>query len=262
VCECLQTGFGLVIGFTKHLQIITIANSHPLQFSRAYTKSQFAFTSPFLVKDPNNALCLHPYGLANVSQLTRLRVTLLGYKPLETHGQTFFLQLNSCGHSLYVTSSLTRGWVCRLELLLGLTSAVILKSESSGTHDHILPSQIRDSPNLVGQVPVFISPRNRVAKLYTQALGSLFVASYDFNWLNSKFVPRITLRHGPHRKHCSSVGVWFFPWEHVYFRSRYSVTAFAYLLISRSLPSNVSTCYNINHIQYVLPQPTPTYYTV
>jgi hypothetical protein len=28
-----------------------------------------------------------------------------------------------------------------------------------------------DSPNLVGQVPVFISPRNRVAQLYPQKLG-------------------------------------------------------------------------------------------
>jgi hypothetical protein len=35
-----------------------------------------------------------------------------------------------------------------------------------------------DSPNLEGQVPVFISPGNRVARLYPQALGSLFVASY------------------------------------------------------------------------------------
>jgi hypothetical protein len=38
---------------------------------------------------------------------------------------------------------------------------------------------IWDTPNLEGQVPVFISPRNRVAKLYPRALGSLFVASYD-----------------------------------------------------------------------------------
>jgi hypothetical protein len=29
-----------------------------------------------------------------------------------------------------------------------------------GTPDHIVLSQIRDSPNLKGQVPVFISPRN------------------------------------------------------------------------------------------------------
>jgi hypothetical protein len=46
-------------------------------------------------------------------------------------------------------------------------------------HYHILLSQFRDSPNLEGQVPVFISPRNRVARLYPQALGSIFVASYD-----------------------------------------------------------------------------------
>jgi hypothetical protein len=38
---------------------------------------------------------------------------------------------------------------------------------------------IRDSLNLKGQVPVFISPRKGVAQLYPRALGSLFVASYD-----------------------------------------------------------------------------------
>jgi hypothetical protein len=47
---------------------------------------------------------------------------------------------------------------CRLQLLLLLASAVILRSDSRGTHDHILLSQIRDSPNLEDQVPLFISP--------------------------------------------------------------------------------------------------------
>jgi hypothetical protein len=42
------------------------------------------------------------------------------------------------------TLSLTRGRVCRLQLSLVLASAVILESESSGTRDHILLSQIRD----------------------------------------------------------------------------------------------------------------------
>jgi hypothetical protein len=63
----------------------------------------------------------------------------------------------------------------------GLASAVILGPESCGTRDprdHILLSQIRDFPNLEGQVSVFISSRNRVAQLYSRALGSLFVASY------------------------------------------------------------------------------------
>jgi hypothetical protein len=81
--------------------------------------------------------------------------------------------LNTCGHILSLTSSLTRGWVCRLQLLLMLASAVILRSHSRGTHDHILLSQIRDSPNVEIQVPVFISPRNRVAQLYPQAMSSL-----------------------------------------------------------------------------------------
>jgi hypothetical protein len=72
-----------------------------------------------------------------------------------------------------------RGWVRRLQLLLVLASAVIIGSESHGANDHILQSQIRDPPNLESQVSVFISPRNRVAQLYPQALGSIFVASYD-----------------------------------------------------------------------------------
>jgi hypothetical protein len=52
----------------------------------------------------------------------------------------FIFQLNIWGYSPYVTSSLMIGWVCHLQLLLGLASEVILRSESQGTHDHILLS--------------------------------------------------------------------------------------------------------------------------
>jgi hypothetical protein len=100
------------------------------------------------------------------------KVTIWGLRP-----DFYFYQTAAvcwCG-----APSLTRGRVCRLQLLLVLASAVIFGSESRGTHDHILLSQIRDSPTLEGHVPVFISPRNRVAQLYSQALGSLFVALYD-----------------------------------------------------------------------------------
>jgi hypothetical protein len=92
---------------------------------------------------------------------------------------SFFWQLNTYGHSPYVRSSLTRGWVCRLQLLLALASTVILRSEFRGTHDHNLLSQIRDSPSLKGQVPLFISLMNRVAQLYPQAKGFLYLSSYD-----------------------------------------------------------------------------------
>jgi hypothetical protein len=62
--------------------------------------------------------------------------------------------------------------VYHLQLLLVLASAIILG-------DRILLCQIRDSPNLKDQVPIYISRRNWVTQLYLQALGSLFVASYD-----------------------------------------------------------------------------------
>jgi hypothetical protein len=115
------------------------------------------------------------YGISKVRVTVRLAVSRLPSDPR----QAFVFQLNTCGYSPYVTSSLTRGWVCHLLLLLILVSAVILGSESRGTRDHILFSPTRDSLNLEGQVPVFISPRNRVAQLYPPAPGSLFVASYD-----------------------------------------------------------------------------------
>jgi hypothetical protein len=89
---------------------------------------------------------------------------VLATSPFTRHSNSIF-QLNTCGYSPYVTSPLMRGWVCHLQLLLILASAVILRLESRGTHDHILLSQIRDTPNLEGQVPVFISPRNRVARM-------------------------------------------------------------------------------------------------
>jgi hypothetical protein len=81
--------------------------------------------------------------------------------------------------------------VCRLQLLLALASAVILRSESCGTHDHILLSQIRASPNLEGRSPYLYPPQNRVAQLYPQTLGSLFVASYDSQGYGGGIRPRL-----------------------------------------------------------------------
>jgi hypothetical protein len=84
-----------------------------------------------------------------------------------------------------------RWWVCRLQLLLVLASTVILWSESRGTNDHILLSQMRNSHNLEGQVPVFIYLRNTVAQLHPQVLGSLFVASYDSQGYGGDIRPRL-----------------------------------------------------------------------
>jgi hypothetical protein len=109
----------------------------------------------------------HTHHSLHSKSFFRVRVTLqlavcrqsvrLGNKLLETTSN-FIFQLNTCGYSPYVTSSLMRGWVCHLQLLLVLASAVILRSESRGTHDHILLPHIRDSPNLEGRSLDLYSP--------------------------------------------------------------------------------------------------------
>jgi hypothetical protein len=66
--------------------------------------------------------------------------------PWDSRPEFISPHFNTCGHSPYITSSLTRGWVCHLQLLLALASAFILGSESRGTREHILLSQIRDFP--------------------------------------------------------------------------------------------------------------------
>jgi hypothetical protein len=70
---------------------------------------------------------------------------------------------------------------------------LIRRFESRRTHD-ILLFQIGNSPNLEGQVPVFVTPRNMVALLYPQVPGSLFVASYDSQGYGGGIRPRLHMR--------------------------------------------------------------------
>jgi hypothetical protein len=53
-----------------------------------------------------------------------------------------------------------------------------------------------------GQVPVFISPRYRVAQIYPRALGSLSVTSYD----SQGYGGGILTRHHTECQHCVHVG--------------------------------------------------------
>jgi hypothetical protein len=74
------------------------------------------------------------------------RPVCLGIKhPCRAYDQIFVavwhLRGCSCG-----ALSLTRGRVCRLQLLLALASTIIFGSESRGTRDHILLSLFRDYP--------------------------------------------------------------------------------------------------------------------
>jgi hypothetical protein len=93
-------------GSTNNLQIVTTSNyntpvnSRTRTLTTAHTKCfQFAFTSRFPATDPSTALFLRPYWLANVPQLTKLRVRVtlrlavyrqsicLDDKTLDTHDQ-------------------------------------------------------------------------------------------------------------------------------------------------------------------------------
>jgi hypothetical protein len=89
------------------------------------------------------------------------------------HDQIFIiigqLRVPWCG-----ASSLTRGRVCSLQLLLGLARVAFLGSEYRRTHNHIFLTQIWD---FEVRSPYLYTPKNSVAQLYPQELGSLFVAS-------------------------------------------------------------------------------------
>jgi hypothetical protein len=61
--------------------------------------------------------------------------------------------------------SLTRGRVCNLQC----NHSMVRAAQNPKPYFTVSPET---PPNMEGQVPVFISPRNRVAQLYSRALGS------------------------------------------------------------------------------------------
>jgi hypothetical protein len=154
VHEWLQTGF-LIFGFIEHLQVVTtnkyniVADLHTLQITTAQSKSLPAcsvFSKRFLVTASN-----HGYSSASVLKsslnggslptayssewelLYDWRLTanqfVLAIKPWDSRPVIFF-QLNTCGYSPYVTSSVTRAWVCHLQLLLVPASTQSFSSPS------------------------------------------------------------------------------------------------------------------------------------
>jgi hypothetical protein len=72
-----------------------------------------------------------------------------------------------------------RGWVHRLRLLLVFASVVILGSGSCGTRDHIYCLRFETPPTWRARSPYLYPPGTGWLQLYPQALGSLFVTSYN-----------------------------------------------------------------------------------
>jgi hypothetical protein len=87
--------------------------------------------------------------------------------------------------------------VCRLQLQLAFVSAFILKSESCGTHDRILVSQIRDSSNLEGQGPRIYVHQWQVGPVIPQDIEFRFrrlLRLAGLRWRYSNPPPRGDLR--------------------------------------------------------------------
>jgi hypothetical protein len=110
--------------------------------------SRLSFSSPPTTHKVKGRYSTPPLLSLSLSVMlpTVSRSVCLGMKhPFVAYNQIFVtvrqLQVCWCG-----ALSLTRRWVSSLKLLLGLARAVILGSESRGTHDHILLSKIRDFP--------------------------------------------------------------------------------------------------------------------
>jgi hypothetical protein len=88
--------------------------------------------------------------------------------------------------------------------LLALISTAILGSEPRGTHGHILLSHVRDFPNLEDQAPVSVSPRDRVAQLYSRTPSSISIAFYDSQRCGGGILSHLHMGLGPTDGYCLS----------------------------------------------------------
>jgi hypothetical protein len=102
-----------------------------------------------------------------------------------------FFQLNTCFHSPYVTSSLMRGWVCCLQLLLALASAVIFRSESRGLMTTFCCLKFETPQTWRIRFPYLYPPGTGWPSYTPQALGSLFITSYNSQGYNGGIRPCI-----------------------------------------------------------------------
>jgi hypothetical protein len=98
----------------------------------------------------------------------------------------FSKQLRVC---YFVASSLTRGRVYALLLLLVFASAVPRDSRP-----YFIVPILEASPTWRARSPYFYPPRNTAAQIYRRALGSLSVASYDSQGYGGAILSRLHTR--------------------------------------------------------------------
>jgi hypothetical protein len=110
--------------------------------------------------------------------------------PGDSRPVIFIFQLNICGYSSCVTSSLTRGWVCRSQLLLILASAVILRFEPRDSWSHFTVSDSR-LPQPGGPGPRIYIPQEQGGSFIPPGTLLLFIASYDSPGYGGGIRPRL-----------------------------------------------------------------------
>jgi hypothetical protein len=126
------------------------------------------------------------YDWQSVDQFILVSGTHLG--PVTNFSFSLKLPLDICGFVILLRPLWREdGSVIYLYNCLWALPKQSLLGRSPADLTAIVYSLIWDSPNLEDQVPVFISPRNRVAQLYPRALGSLFVPSYDSQGLRWRY---------------------------------------------------------------------------
>jgi hypothetical protein len=100
-----------------------------------------------------------------------------GIKPSSgTRDQFFFflkISLDSCGFVVMVRT-LTRGRVCKLQLLLGLSRAGPHRSAFGETHEQILFCKVRDSP--------FLECNGALVYFLQQQVSPVMPTSIGFAW--------------------------------------------------------------------------------
>jgi hypothetical protein len=140
--------------------------------------------------------------------------------------EIFLRQLQVC---YFMASSLTRGRVCNLLLLLGLANTVPLGSESLGTQDHISLSQFLRLPKPGGPSPQTYIPAEEGGPVILRALGSLYAASYDSQGYGGGI---------PTRLHTGNCQRCFLSWSYSESDSKYSVVVY---ILSNSIAPSILT---------------------
>jgi hypothetical protein len=123
-----------------------------------------------------------------------LRPTVSRPDPSVAYDQIFIIvrRLRVCWCGVF---SLTRGRVCRLQLLLALASASILWSESLGSCDHMLLSQIRDFETRRPTVEVFDPASTRGCLADSLSAGLSLLVWRSRNHLLQQLSYRVSSRY-------------------------------------------------------------------